>query len=287
MEFIKNKINRLSPNSARTLSVAIIMLLFFLFAVISNWALDSIDLTKAFKNSDSLGNEIKNYVLDSKVNQLAPRFIDFMWGRTATFTYLSNTLVIACTFLVAFYSKSNPVKKVFFASVCYITVTFLVFWGLIFPGLFKENRYTGPRLLNTTIVHFVTPAFAFFALFLNRKTITMNRKHFVIMILPVLAWFTMSLILFYLGKDYYNYFKQGLNNMDPKTAGSQSIALYSKVNTVFYSFLNFDQPLFYKGSSIVMKVVLNLVLFVVGASAIYGLGEFWVKVYKIKLEKIK
>jgi len=40
---------------------------------------------------------------------------------------------------------------------------------------------------------------------------------------------------------------------------------YSKYNVVVYAFLNFEKPLFYKGGKIAVIVILDLLMFLLGA----------------------
>ncbi|TQC53954.1 hypothetical protein E1I18_01315 [Mycoplasmopsis mucosicanis] len=180
-------------------------------------------------------------------------------GTIFYFTYLSNFFLGVMLVIVAFIPNSIKLKRVFFVSVALITVTFIIYWALLsWNKKTWETVYSGTR---STITHALNPILGFIALFLVRKTFSLDSKVDRLAISIVIIYFVFTFVLFFASRGKY-------------TSDNQT-------GVVVYSFLNFNKPLFYPGGKLGTIIILDIVIFLLGFLIPWSLCVFWRSVYKI------
>ncbi|TPE57373.1 hypothetical protein FJO69_01975 [[Mycoplasma] falconis] len=205
-------------------------------------------------------------------NQAIPPILSIFWSINFTFTWISNLgLGITCVLFAIFYHHKYA-KKAMFLTVVFISVTFLVYWTLIFPESIKRFQPLNGSL--SIIMHLINPIIGFIVLGINRKNIEITTLTIWLTDVVALAYYFFALIAFYSGIK--------LIDLDSNPSNES----YRTFGLTVYSFLNFEQPLFYKGDSIAIKIFLNLAIVIFGLLIFPAIAYFWKAVYKIKLIKL-
>ncbi|SJZ48696.1 MAGa3780 family membrane protein [Mycoplasmopsis verecunda] len=254
-----------------TLYAGIAILLLVFITTLWRWGI----ITHQIQNALSKMTETeKQHMLDNGLN---PVILPNFWAITGTFTWISNLAIGIALILFAIYPKSWLAQRGLFLANTYITITFIVFWTLIFPASLKNFH---PNLFfNSFVVHFLNPFICMIFVFLNRKNLSITKATIWLSSVVMVAYWFFALLLFFIGEPIYNDFTNGLTN-------TKNINLYKQMGLVVYDFLNFKQPLFYKGGNIVIVIVLNLVIFVVGFFLTPALGFGWKYGLKIKYDTV-
>ncbi|MBU4690491.1 hypothetical protein KQ874_02160 [Mycoplasma sp. ES3157-GEN-MYC] len=174
------------------------------------------------------------------------------------FTYLTNFFLGITLLMFPHFKASHKFKKSFFMSIVLITVTFVIYWALI---SWNPKTWTEPYgAIRSLITHAINPILGFVALYLVRKEVTVNNKTIGILIGIVLAYFLFAFIVYFANYNVYQ------NNK----------------GVVIYSFLDFVNPLFYKGGNVLLIIILDILMFVLGAIIPVVFSLFWIAVYRIK-----
>ncbi len=176
------------------------------------------------------------------------------------FTNLTNYFSIITLLLMCF-SKRNIVQRLFFHSVILITITFLVYWGLISWSSNWKNIFESYKSLQT---HLINPMIIFIFAYLWKSELTIPTKDKYICLIYVFAYFIFAFVLF-ITTYYWKYNGEG--------------------GVVIYSFLDFFHPFFYKGNSLDIKLLLNLVIILIGIFLPIVIFLFWQKILKTNIKK--
>ncbi|VEU76295.1 MAGa3780 family membrane protein [Mycoplasmopsis columboralis] len=207
-------------------------------------------------------------------NNLIISPLALFWKVTLTFTWISNFLMGFSIILFAIYPKNWKTQRLMHLNVSYISITFLVFWGLIFLPAILQGNIAVDVLVSTTIVHFVTPALGMFIFIWNKKNINTSNKTIFFSSVAMILYYLFALAVFLVGKDFDQYFIK-----------FNSDGLYhSKVELSIYPFANFVEPLFYKGGNIFVIVTLDIAILLALCSLSVFLAWFWQKVCKLPKE---
>ncbi|MHA3796301.1 MAGa3780 family membrane protein [Mycoplasma sp. BRA285] len=259
----KSTFHQWSKLRKTTLFAGIAILILIFISTLWRWSITSNEIINAL---DKLNSEEKSKLVE---NKLAPAVLPSFWAITGTFTWISNLSIGIGLILFAIYPKNWIAQRGLFLVNTYITITFIVFWTLIFPVSLKD--FKADKFITSTIVHFVNPLICFIFVILNRKNIQITRTTIWLSSTVMLAYWFFALFLFFLGEPVLN----ALEIKDPKPSTYKQIAL------VVYDFLNFKQPLFYKGGNLGIIILLNLVIFIVGFFLTPALGFAWKYALKV------
>lgn len=203
-------------------------------------------------------------------NQLLPNMLARFWRRTLTFTWLSNLFLGIALILFAIYPRNWIAQRAIFLAVVYITITFFVFWGLIFPESIKRFQFL--NFVMTSIVHFVNPLIGFVFLILIRKNIKVTELTIWLSCITLLAYYFFALIAYFVGDSMINDLSNRLG-----TSNNQDLKLHRELDLVIYGFLNFRSPLFLKPAKTYVSVIINIAIVVVGLLTPPLIGICWQK----------
>ncbi|QCZ36899.1 MAGa3780 family membrane protein [Mycoplasma nasistruthionis] len=256
--------------------VAVILLVFI--TTVWRWQIVSSEM---YNNIAKLTLEDKKLLLEKG---FTPNILANFWNVTLTFTWLSNLFVGMALILFAIYPKNWIAQRALFLANVYITITFIVFWALIFPF-----EVTGDiqRFITSSLVHFVNPVICFVFVILNRKNISVTKLTIWLSTIVMITYWAFALVTFLSGNKNVEAFKVGLDGSiirDTKTVELAKINLYKEMNLTIYSFLNFKHPLFYKGDNLGLVIGLNIALFIGGFLLTPGLGFAWKYGLKVKYD---
>ena len=210
----------------------------------------------------------------TKGKEFYPNALALMWNQGTTFTMISNWLLAISMIVFPLYANKQKAQFFFFFAVTNITITFVIYWTLIFFVSLKNGVWNNPSAaVPSFILHAIKPLFGFILLGLVRKDITLKRHHLWLTNIMVLLYFFMAMIMFFIGKQIMIKNVPGIK--DP----------YSKYNVVVYAFLNFERPLFYKGGKIAIIIILDLLMFLLGGFLAPSFAWMWKGIFRIKILK--
>ncbi|WP_338822426.1 MAGa3780 family membrane protein [Mycoplasmopsis felifaucium] len=227
------------------------------------------------KTNDSMYASQINYEV-SKGKWVYPSALGLMWRKTLTFTEISN-FILAITLIVFPFKKDNQKQQAwFFSTIVFITITFLVYWTLVLPSSIKKGVWNRLDLaIPSFFMHAINPILGFIVLIFLRKDITLKHSQILMSSFMILGYFTFGLITFFIGEKIL------------VTIQGRNISYddYVKYDIVIYPFLNFRYPMFYKGDNIAIKIILNIVIFVLAPGLPIGLAYAWKASLRIKTSK--
>ncbi|QGZ97505.1 hypothetical protein GE118_01675 [Mycoplasma sp. NEAQ87857] len=255
--------------------ILIIVLLSITF--LGTWNLISNEL---FNSWSKLSVEQLKYLTQ---NRIFPEVASSFWQRALTFTYISNFAAGILLIIFAFCKNKKAISNILTISITYITITFLVFWGLVFPSILKDIKNSSNQksywwFVFTTIIHFINPMIAIVAFVLIKKDLVVSKYVIYWAFIFIFIYYLFALSTFFIGEKVTNIY---LNNPQLKQE-LKEINIFSSTKTTIYAFLNFKHPLFYKGNSLFAIVGLNLLIFILGSILAIGITWTWIKVLKIK-----
>ncbi|OAB49108.1 MAGa3780 family membrane protein [Mycoplasmopsis gallinarum] len=265
----KQKIKNLNWKQKTTFSLSIVMGLFFLSAIIISWI---VTRNLMLKNLNKLTLEEKTLIFQAGYY---PRIIPEFWDITSYFTYISNFLLIVAFFLFALFTNKKSLQRFAFLTTVYITITFSVFWTLIFPESFngKLNPWS---FFASLLVHLINPTIGIILLGINRKEINLSKWTINLAPLTLLGYYLIALVIYFIGL--------------PVTRAVEEINVSAKVfndtRLVIYPFLNFLKPLFTNGQNLTLTIFLNILIVAMGLTIPYAFAWMWKGIYKIKILKI-
>ncbi|MBN0919544.1 MAGa3780 family membrane protein [[Mycoplasma] gypis] len=190
-----------------------------------------------------------------------------------SFTWISNLVAVIAYFIFFFKKENKTAQKLAFVATTLITITFLVYWALIFPDSIKRHSNV-PKLINSTLLHLVNPVIAIFLLFFNKKDIFIDKKTAWLTFLPIVAYYLFALSMYFIG----------LKAMEGVEETSQNFINY---DLVIYSFLNFKHPLFYYGDKTILVIILNLVMVLIAFLLAPGIAFLYKKLSNINFKNEK
>ncbi|UVD81922.1 hypothetical protein NV226_01285 [Mycoplasma iguanae] len=162
------------------------------------------------------------------------------------------------------HQKSRWQFDLLFIANVLITITFIIYWALI-SWRRADQWVTAPfKSFLSVLVHAINPIIGFVVMFLVRKNIIVKWKSISYASLYVLAYFAFGLVLFFISKA-------------TTTAAKPA---------VIYSFLNFTNPLFYKGGNLAVVIILDIFMFVIATLITTAFAFFWKAVYKMDAQKL-
>lgn len=234
-------------------------------------------------NNLKLNDFYKSLPIWTKENPtFRPDALALMWSKTLTFTMISNWILTINLITLPFLQKSTKAKVWFFTANVLITITFSIYWSLIFPTYFKgkaailEKWYLA---FYSTILHAVNPAIGFVFLGLIKKEIKLRVIDIWKTNIFVICYFIFALITFFIGEKIKNVAPDANEN------------IYKSFNVTIYDFLNFKHPLFYglgwaKNSyNIGLVIMLDIIMFLIAFFLTPGLAYLWKVIYKIEIIK--
>ncbi|VEU70319.1 MAGa3780 family membrane protein [Mycoplasmopsis glycophila] len=210
-------------------------------------------------------------------HNLIPSLQANFWKKTLTFTYISNFSIGLALLLYALRPNSIKTNNFLILSGIYISVTFLIFWGLIFPGLFIEKVYSPTRMLVSITTHFVNPIIGISFLLFNSKKLTFSNKLIFWSLAPMFIYYFFAMGMYFIGNSWTKQIHLEASNNEYHLAKIQDLS-----GLTIYPFLNFEYPLFYKGNSILYVVIFNILILIIGTSLPIALGFAFKYLAKIK-----
>ncbi|WP_412031559.1 MAGa3780 family membrane protein [Metamycoplasma buccale] len=197
-----------------------------------------------------------------------PSVLSIIWRRTMSFTMISNWILAISLTIFPFFRKSQRMQALFFATVVFITITFIIYWSLI-SWTFKWRKNELDSGFINLFTHAITPIFAFISLGMIRKDITIKHSQIWLTNTFVLGYFTYALIAFLIGQRFAN-------------LANSTIDPYSVFDITIYKFLNFKKPLFYNGGKIGIVIFLDIIMFLIAFFLTPSLGYMWKGIFRIK-----
>lgn len=210
-----------------------------------------------------------------------PDALALMWSNTLTFTMISNWILTINLILLPFFQNSQKAKAMFFTANVIITITFSIYWTLIFPTYFsgKNAVLEKPFLVfYSTLLHAINPIIGFIFMGLIRKEITLKTSQVWMTNIFVICYFMFALVTFYIGKK--------LGTIVQNTFPNENVN--KSFHITIYDFLNFDNPLFYgigwsKGTvNKFVVVILDILMFVIAVFLVPGIAYAWKASLRIK-----
>ncbi|MGY5139236.1 MAGa3780 family membrane protein [Mycoplasmopsis gallinarum] len=265
----KQKIKNLNWKQKTTFWLSIVMGLFFLSAIIISWI---VTRNLMLKNLNKLTLEEKTLIFQAGYY---PRIIPEFWDITSYFTYISNFLLIVAFFLFALFTNKKSLQRFAFLTTVYITITFSVFWTLIFPESFngKLNPWS---FFASLLVHLINPTIGIILLGINRKEINLSKWTINLAPLTLLGYYLIALVIYFIGLPV----TQAVEEINV------SARVFNDTRLVIYPFLNFLKPLFTNGENLTLTIFLNILIVVMGLTIPYAFAWMWKGIYKIKILKI-
>ncbi|RMX35833.1 MAGa3780 family membrane protein [Mycoplasmopsis fermentans] len=255
-----------------TFIVGIIVLAICVLTSTLSWVNISINVNRMITKFDE---ENPGILVKMQKAHIAPSFLAYIWKETQTFTYISNYFLAISMILFGYFYHNKRILKTFFLSVVYISITFAIYWTLIFPKIFG-SEYGSFRLALSTIVHAINPLIGIVILILNRKNITLDKKVMYMSNLGVIGYLLFAFGTFWIGLSYSQNYKNDVAN---------KLNQYVDSDIVVYGFLNFIEPFFYRGGNIAIVITLDLLMIIIAVFVPIGLSYFWKVVLRIKIEK--
>ncbi|QSF13559.1 MAGa3780 family membrane protein [Mycoplasma sp. Mirounga ES2805-ORL] len=236
-------------------------------AILIYYFYHNISLVKMFLEE----NSIKDF---NGINgALAPSALAIMWKITLTFTQISNWFLAVMLTIHPFHKDSKKSQSFLFAAIVYITITFLIYWGLI---SWNASTWKYPLVgICSTILHAINPIIGFVAFILIRKNINISQASIWKTNIFVLVYFMFGLITFLIGEQLVSFARQSENVFDK----------YRIMDVAIYKFLNFRHPLFYKGNNMFVVVLLDIAMFILGFVLSPAIGYCWAKILKLNVTK--
>lgn len=268
---MKEKIINLNKKQKISLAIGIIVLVVFLYSAIGDAIFRVNEFNKQLKLIDQ--NTLTELL---KYEQLRPTLLGFMWKKTLTFTYITNLSLAVSLIIYSFYGDKLFSKLWLFYSSTWITITFIVFWSLIFAELAKAEFW---QLSFTISTHAINPIIGMIMLFYFKKDLSkyIKFKHCVHSVWFMIVYYIFALVIFFSGYSAVRVLESKIADM--------TINVYKVIDLPIYSFLNFARPLFYSGNSIVLKILLNVIIVIVGILTVIGLSTMWMKLIRIRKNK--
>lgn len=268
---MKEKIINLNKKQKVSLAIGIIVLVVFLYSAIGDAIFRVNEFNKQLKLIDQ--NTLTELL---KYEQLRPTLLGFMWKKTLTFTYITNLSLAVSLIIYSFYGDKLFSKLWLFYSSTWITITFIVFWSLIFAELAKAEFW---QLSFTISTHAINPIIGMIMLFYFKKDLSkyIKFKHCVHSVWFMIVYYIFALVIFFSGYSTVSVLESKIADM--------TINVYKVIDLPIYSFLNFARPLFYSGNSIVLKILLNVIIVIVGILTVIGLSTMWMKLIGIRKNK--
>ncbi|MBN4083820.1 hypothetical protein JXZ92_03265 [Mycoplasma sp. CSL10137] len=199
-----------------------------------------------FKNS-SVNHEATTKSLESYF---------FRYSQFFYFTNLTNYFSLITLLLMCF-SRKNIIRRLFFHSLILISITFLVYWGLISWTSNWKNIFQSYKSLHT---HLINPMIIFIFAFIWKDKLKILQKDKFICLIYVFSYLIFAFLLF-ISTYYLEYNKE--------------------YGVVIYPFLDFFHPFFYKGNNLDLKLILNLVIILIGIGLPILIFKFWYRVLSI------
>ncbi|AAT27546.1 MAGa3780 family membrane protein [[Mycoplasma] mobile] len=203
----------------------------------------------------------------SKISFFARVLIFGSFEQWIFFTTISNLFVGFMMIFFALFS-SKKLQRVFFVSISYITITFIIFWTLIAPVLNFNGGFDTFISINN---HFINPVFAFVAYFLLKKRIlSVTNRTIYYSSIPIYGYLLFAMILFFSSISL-------MKSIDASLTSGANV----------YSFLNFFEPFFYRGGSIPLVVFLNIIIVLLAFWIPVGLGFLLKFISRLKIDRYK
>ncbi|WP_426461443.1 MAGa3780 family membrane protein [Mycoplasma hafezii] len=243
-----------------TLIAGLSFLIILLISFLLSWVEDSKEIQNSLLKQPE-NNNLTELLNDHLLFNVKAK----LWHRSWTFTYLSNfTVGIALVLFACFYETKWINRLVTWSSI-YISVTFLIFWSLIFPGLFLAGQYNTGRVIASVNTHFINPVIALVMVFFNRQKLEYTKRWILLSIIPMFMYYFFAMTIFFIGNP-------AVKELRKLTPSIPLWKLQDEAGLTIYPFLNFEFPLFYHGDKIALKVVFNLLIVLVGVVLPIGIG---------------
>ncbi|VEU76920.1 MAGa3780 family membrane protein [Mycoplasmopsis columbina] len=266
----KSTFQNWNKNRRITLYLGICYILLMFAVTIWSWHIQKNEYLIKLTN---LSKEEINFLYS---HNLVASPLALFWKVTLTFTWVSNFAMGLSMILFAIYPNDWKTQRAMHLTTSYVTITFLVFWGLIFVPSILKDRIDVEHLISTSIVHFVTPIMGIVAFVLNRKRIKTTKWTILLAMIPLTAYYFFALIVFLIGKDLttpFNHLKSD-SNFD------------AYIDLSIYPFANFLKPLFYKGGNLGVIVFLDIFVLLALCSIAIFFAWFWAKICKIQKDTV-
>ncbi|MFV8479823.1 MAGa3780 family membrane protein [Mycoplasma sp. T193] len=169
----------------------------------------------------------------------------FWGGSTYWFTFMSNVLMGVTLFIYPFYQKSRRAQTFYFASMVYIIIVMLGYWGgVIFDNsIITQNRPF--EMIKTLIMHAGAPFLGLFTLFAyERKRVRISTRSIWGFAAWPIAYLLFTVAIYFIGYKFM------------KPFGGTEL----QRGVTIYGVVSFYHPIGYTGDSLFVVVVLDVVM---------------------------
>ncbi|MHA0272868.1 MAGa3780 family membrane protein [Mycoplasma sp. 48589B] len=190
----------------------------------------------------------------------------FWGGSTYWFTFMSNVLMGVTLFIYPFYQKSRRAQTFYFASMVYIIVVMMGYWGgVVFDNsIITQNRPF--EMIKTLIMHAGAPFLGLFTLFAyERKRIRISTRSIWAFCTWPIAYLLFTVAIYFIGYKFMAPFGG--------TELQRGVTIYGVVS--------FYHPIGYKGDSIFVIVVLDVIMVLCAIFTAPAIGFILRKVLRI------
>ncbi|MFV8459104.1 MAGa3780 family membrane protein [Mycoplasma sp. CR] len=208
------------------------------------------------------------------INELVyPNATYLFWGgSTYWFTFMSNVLMGVTLFIYPFYQKSRRAQTFYFASMVYIIIVMLGYWGgVIFDNsIITQNRPF--EMIKTLIMHAGAPFLGLFTLFAyERKRIRISTRSIWFFAAWPIAYLLFTIAIYFIGYKFMAPFGG--------TELQRGVTIYGVVS--------FYHPIGYKGDSFFVVIVLDVIMVLCAILTAPAIGFTLRKVLRILLPRQK
>ncbi|SJZ43242.1 MAGa3780 family membrane protein [Mycoplasmopsis verecunda] len=255
--FFKKYFGHFTAQDWVTWTIGLILILTYIIVTLLEWHFRSLWVLEAYNLKGADGQSILQNIKeiadtnnpDTKrvITELVyPNATYLFWGgSTYWFTFMSNVLMGVTLFLYPIYQKSRRAQTFYFASMVYIIIVMLGYWGGV---IFDHSIITSNRpfeLGKTLIMHAVAPFLGLSTLFIyERKRIRIATKSIWAFMAWPIAYLLFTVAIYFIGYKFMQPFGG--------TELQRGVTIYGVVS--------FYHPLGYQGNSIFVVVVLDIIM---------------------------
>lgn len=200
------------------------------------------------------------------------------------FTYQTNYIFLVCLLCVGLFWDKPVLKRILFYSACWITVTFLIYWLVIF---WSNNIVLNHPVyvFQTTWLHLVNPVVAWIILWYLKKEITLKKNWYYAVVSYPICYFFALFAIYFMGYLINFQFQKNLTTNTVVILKKYDIK-YPINDFSVYNAFDFFYPLYYGkkwGSGDNKFIILGLNFFVFFNSILipFFIGKIFIRVFQV------
>ncbi len=205
------------------------------------------------------------YVYSTMHNLLGPAYDLFY------FTFQTNFFLGICFIIFGIHHGQKYADTLFVVSICYITITFLLFWAAIAPVSALYKWKTPYWTINNVFMHLVNPLYGFVYFGIIKNKLHIDAK--------IIRWCSLYLPLFVILAAII-YATGSYSEIDQSTGELINYHCY------IYKFLDFKEPLFIPFSENLMwlAMLVDIVILLISPYLFLEIAWLFIKLLKIDMD---